>query len=246
MSQKILYVIGSLNTGGAERHLIQVLPGIKRRGYDVAVFTLKEKGDLSEILEEDDISIIAPSFPNVFFMFPTVVKKVLMLTWASSLFVRTLVNIKPDIIHFFLPESYLIGGLLSLPFRRSLRIMSRRSQNRYQRRYPFLARLERWLHRRMDAILGNAGLVCSELLAEGAPADRVGLIHNGIDIGPFEIAKQNSGFLRSSLGIGKDALVISIVANLISYKGHIDLLQAMAHISSNLQQPWYILCIGKG
>ena len=37
---KILFVIGSLKTGGAENHLAQLASGLKKRGWDVEIYLL--------------------------------------------------------------------------------------------------------------------------------------------------------------------------------------------------------------
>ena len=67
----LLYVIGSLDVGGAERHLSQLLPRLKARGFHPCVFTLTEKGQLAPGLEAQGIPVLtapklafAPLLPN--------------------------------------------------------------------------------------------------------------------------------------------------------------------------------------
>jgi glycosyltransferase involved in cell wall biosynthesis len=47
------------------------------------------------------------------------------------------------------------------------------------------------------------------------------------------------------LQIPDDALVITVIANLIAYKGHRDLVDALALIRDQLPQPWRLLAIGR-
>lgn len=47
------------------------------------------------------------------------------------------------------------------------------------------------------------------------------------------------------LGIAPEALVLIIVANLIPYKGHADLIDALARIGSGLPDGWQLLCVGR-
>ena len=120
--------------------------------------------------------------------------------------------------------------------------MSRRSLNLYQQDHPILAGIERRLHRRMSAILGNSRQVVRELLnLEGCPPDRVGLIYNGIDVSCFEAAA-----LVHSQSEPPNAsnLVLIIIANLIPYKGHLDLISALSMIADRLPPDWQLLCIG--
>jgi glycosyltransferase involved in cell wall biosynthesis len=148
-------------------------------------------------------------------------------------------------VHFFLPASYLVGGPLALLARMPNLVMSRRSLNLYQRKRPLVSRLERWLHKRMDAILGNSGAVVRELIeVEGCPPNRVGLIHNGIDTTAFS-GQPDKAAIRAELDIDPKSFVAIIVANLIPYKGHGDLLDALSRVRDRLPQPWTLLCVGR-
>src|SRR5690606_17546627 len=71
-------------------------------------------------------------------------------------FFKRLRSDRPDIVHFFLPGPYLLGAPLALLCGVPVRIMSRRSMNIYQQKHPFMRRLERYLHRRMTAVIGNS------------------------------------------------------------------------------------------
>ena len=145
---------------------------------------------------------------------------------------------RPHAAHFFLPEAYLVGGLATLVAWPRRRVMSRRSLNAYQSAHPRAARLERWLHRRMDALVGNSAAVCEELAAEGAPAERIALIPNGVVTGPTGTPREA---VRTRLGIAPDALVILCVANLIPYKGHADLIEAFARARAALPNAVLVL-----
>jgi glycosyltransferase involved in cell wall biosynthesis len=122
--------------------------------------------------------------------------------------------------------------------------MSRRSLNDYQRGHPVLKRIELWLHRRMNAVLANSRTVLGQLAEEGVPRDRLGLIYNGIDVAAYS-SLQIKTASRRALHIDDDALVITMVANLIAYKGHRDLLQSLAIVSSQLPADWVLLCVGR-
>jgi len=122
--------------------------------------------------------------------------------------------------------------------------MSRRSLNLYQDRHPMLARLERRLHGHMSAVLGNSMAVVGQLANEGVPQDRLGLIYSGIDPAPSAPAISRTE-ARRRLGIDAAGLVMATVANLIPYKGHGDLLRALAGIRDRLPPGWLLLCVGR-
>ena len=54
----------------------------------------------------------------------------------------------------------------------------------YQRNWPLVARLERRLHAKMDAVIGNSRAVVRQLIEEGIPESKVRLIYNGIEVSP--------------------------------------------------------------
>src|SRR5690606_30322590 len=53
------------------------------------------------------------------------------------------------------------------------------------------------------------------------------------------------GVTRRQLGIPDAAVVFTMVANLIPYKGHADLLTALAAVREQLPSPWRLLCVGR-
>ena len=236
---RITYVVGSLDIGGAERHLIQILPGLAMRGWDVDVFTLSKPGTQAPLLIERGISIHAPRATpaggNVFL-------RLLRLGVSTLSYSAYIIRRQPDIVHFYLPQAYLQGGICSLIVGPRLRVMSRRSRNFYQRNHPAMALLERRLHSGMKAVLGNSCAVLTDLREEGIPDRKLGLIYNGIDLTPFSEAKSRTE-IRRSLGIADEELVFVKVANLIAYKGHKDLLEALAR--TNFDTAWRLLCVGR-
>ncbi len=244
MRSVVLAVVGSLEVGGAERHLVQVLPRLDAARFQATVFCLTHRGALAGEIEAAGVPVLALGERPRAAADGTLMqaRRGVAALWRLR---RTLRASRPDVAHFFLPAAYLVGGIASLgaPVRR--RVMSRRSLNDYQRDHPALARLERLLHRRMDAVLGNAQAVLDQLRREGAPAARLGLIYNGVDPGSAAAAADRRGEVRGRLGIAEDALVAVLVASLIAYKGHADLLRALAAERGRLPSGWTLLCVGR-
>jgi glycosyltransferase involved in cell wall biosynthesis len=153
-------------------------------------------------------------------------------------------RMRPEIAHFFLPEPYLIGAPSALMLRVPVKIMSRRGLNLYQRNWPGSAALERRLHRHMSAVLANSRRVADDLQAEGCAHDRIGLIYNGVALQGLDRPTDRLA-IRAGLGLRPDAVVAIVVANLIGYKGHSDLLAALASIQTSLPEGFEVLCIGR-
>ena len=245
MNRSILFVIGDLDMGGAEQHLTQVLPALARSGLRPSIYTVTHKGTLAPILEELGIRVFAPPLSSLTRRLPRHLRRIVSLPLSFVGLLLALWLNRPAMVHFFLPAAYLLGGLTSLLVPLNGRIMSRRSLRNYQQGHQFLAKIERWLHLRMTAVLGNSKAVVKQLGEEGVPLHRLGLIYNGVDINLYR-SLPGRVELRRSLGIGAEALVLVMVANFIPYKGHEDLLLALSSIKEELPQSWVVLLAGGG
>jgi len=241
---KLLFVIGSLDSGGAEHHLVQLIPQLTSQGITCRVYTLTHTGVLAKNLQERGITVIQP-------FFSTFIRKCLGKLSTPFLGVLSVISYlitlsiyRPNIIHYFLPAAYLFASPLSFFSFKSKKIMSRRSLNHYQKKYPHISKLEHWLHKQMDYLLANSLAVAQELIDEGSPPNRVGLIYNGVNSNQISVPSTHERLAsREKLSIPRESLCLIIVANLIPYKGHIDLLNALADCT--LPDEWVLLVVGR-
>lgn len=225
-------VINSLESGGAEGHLLGVLPRLDVARFAVSLFPLRPGGALASAFVDRGVRVVEEQRGRI---------------GSLARFAGEVRRDRP-LVHCFLPEAYLFGSGIALMQGASGCIMSRRSRNHYQSRHPVAAWVERRLHRRMDALLGNSRAVVQDLLDEGAPPDRVRLIYNGIDAGRFaagEARLERRRTLRAELGLPDDRVVLTCVANLFPYKGHADLLDALALLGAGFAARATLLLIGR-
>jgi glycosyltransferase involved in cell wall biosynthesis len=238
--RRLLVVTESFGVGGTESHLIRTLPRLADAGWSVATFCLTERGERAEQMEAGGVEVVAS--PRIarrkgsFLRYPAHVAA------ATNKLYWLIRRWRPKIAHFYLPGPYLIGAHVAIAARTPIKIMSRRSLSDYQRNWPLVARLERRLHRRMDAVIGNSRAVVRELVGEGIPEAKVRLIYNGIEIAP---AFPDRSEARRALGLDENILVGVVIANLRHYKGHRDLIEGLSHVSRNYPKPWRILCAGQ-
>ena len=230
----VLVVTGKLDRGGTELHLLQLLPRLRACELDIAVFALRAGGVLTAALRAAGVPVIEG----------TRWRGVLGVCATALHLLLVLLTRRPHIVHCFLPEAYVVGGLCTAWWPRLRRVMSRRSLNHYQARYPGIRLLERLLHRRMHAVLGNSAAVLTQLRAEGVDERRLLLIYNGIDVARRDRATDRVA-ARARLGIDQAALVGVTVANLIPYKGHADLLAALALARAALPAGSVWFCVGR-
>jgi glycosyltransferase involved in cell wall biosynthesis len=234
----VTIVTSRLDIGGAERHLARVLPALKQRGTDITLYAMERGGPLEAELQAQGVRLDGP--PRAAF-----------LHWprATVALARFLKRERPTIIHFFLPRPYLYGSIAAELAGHRRRLMSRRSLTVYREKYPLLRGFELLLHRRTHGLIGNSRAVVDQLATEVSDPRKIALIHNGIDLPPPTTAADRER-IRQLLDIPKDALVIAVIANLVSYKGHRDLLDALALVKEpmpkeQMPKPWLVLAIGR-
>jgi len=232
---KVSIVSPRLDIGGTEKHISRILPELRRRGIDVSLFLLERGGRLESTLAASGVPIFGPTVTT------GSLYQSIRCAWHLVCHLR---KHRPDIVHFFLAEPYLIGSLASMLTGVKVRIMSRRSLANYQAQHLLLAPFERWLHRYTLVLLGNSKAVVDELAQECGNRAKIGLIYNGIESSPA-ISDATRAKFRRDLGLSDDSFVLTIVANLIEYKGHEDLLQALGLAHERLPPDWRLLIVGR-
>lgn len=243
---KILYVIGSMQVGGAETHLLRVATKLSEAGDEVEVFAFQPDGPLRSQFEKQRVNVrgfFPPKWMYKILRQPRAYAWVVLILSGALLWWR-LWKLRPHVVHFFLPAAYIVGGLVSMVGPRTRRVMSRRSLNHYQLKHRLFSRIENWLHPKMDAVVGNSRAVVRDLEGEGVDEQRLHLIYNGIDVSRFQDFNSTRS-VRIELGLGVDVCVFIIVANLIPYKGHADLINACSLAAAGMPHPWKILVVGR-
>jgi glycosyltransferase involved in cell wall biosynthesis len=234
VSKSILYVTPSLGVGGTERHLLLIAKGLRTRGYTISFFCFGPTGPVGKNLIADGFSVNSSPTQNKASLFRGMI----------SLF-KQVKKQKPDIVHFFLPKAYIVGAPIVWLAGHRCMMMSRRSLNNYQTKHPFSAWVERFLHKGMTKITGNSMKVIEQLSNdEKVTSDKLHLIYNGVDTHIVSDSFDRTTY-RSSLNIDQDSRVFIIIANLIPYKGHVDLLSAFERAKDKLPLKWDLLCVGR-
>jgi glycosyltransferase involved in cell wall biosynthesis len=238
--RRLLVVTESLGIGGTESHLIRLLVPLIQRGWNIAVYCLSERGCRADQVSASGIQVV--SSPLSTDRSAGESRNPVKIALAANRLFWLLRQWRPDIVHFYLPGPYLVGAPVSLAAGTPVKIMSRRSLSCYQKRRPLAALTERLLHRHMDAIIGNSRAVVGELTSEKIRNDKIRLIYNGIEASACHPEPLEA---RRKLGLDPQMLVGLTVANLIEYKGHHHLIEALAQVSRDLPPHWRVLCAGR-
>lgn len=242
----ILYIIGSLDVGGAERQLVEIASRLRRRGWDIAVYCLTHRGLQADAATCAGVAVVGPPWEGLRHRDWPLIDFLRLGLTLSRLLLLMLAR-RPTVVHCVLPGAYIFGAPLAILTRRPFRLMSRRSLNNYQKDWPLARWMEPKLHRRMSALVANSDRVRHQLIAqEGCAADHVHHIYNGVDTERFApLSRERRAAIRQRLDVPVDAVVGVMIANLIPYKGHADLIDALARVADTLTGPWIVLCAGR-
>jgi glycosyltransferase involved in cell wall biosynthesis len=268
----ILVLVPSLAVGGAEIDLLRNLPVLDRTRFAPIVSSLLDQGStLSADLSNAGVKVISlgldvppgrgfyhwslgmieRSCRNFNSVLPASVFTAFLRSGETYIRIarsvaRYMDEAAVDVVHSVLPSAYLIAAMANTMTKRRPLVMSRVSQNWYQRESRLLGAIERsWLHREVNIAIGNSKPVLNELRAEGILDQKLVLIHNGIDAAKFADEMLDSNQARGRLAVPHGALVFSSVANLHPYKGHTDQLQALYQVKDQLPANWLLLAAGR-
>ena len=221
--KKILIIIGSLNTGGTEKHLYNLIANGLNKHFKFHIITITETGDLYKRFLSLGVKVynIGDSQIRIFKIF----YKIYMIH-------KFFLKVNPDIVHYYLPHSYLLGGFLSIFYRKKKFIMSRRSLNFYQNKYFLAKQVEYFLHSFMDKIIVNSKKIIKQLVnEEGVENKKIKLIYNGI-----LLKKKQTNKVSNTHNL-------VCLANFIKYKNHEMLFRACALLDKRID--WKLNLYGK-
>jgi glycosyltransferase involved in cell wall biosynthesis len=226
---RVVLVIGSLALGGAEGQLAMLAEQLVLRGWSVAVFPLDKSGPLVGRLESAGIVVIDGGRrlkPG------SKAARMLLVGLYELRLIRHLVRSRPDVVHAFLPLTNFLAAVAGrLTFIR-LVVTSKRGLGFHQDRHPWVRWIDRVANALSHVITGNSRAVAEDTARrDGYPAERIRVIPNGLDFSRFGNIDTLRTESRRRLGLAELDIGIVKIANLIPYKGHIELVEAFGQLS---------------
>jgi glycosyltransferase involved in cell wall biosynthesis len=235
---KVLFVIRSLNIGGAERQLIELAGGLRRAGWDVSLATFYGGGALEPLLASHHVRHVSLRKRGRWDVLPFL--------WRLVKLVRAE---RPDVVYTMLTMSNVVAGLLRPFFGDARVVWGVATSNMDLSYYDWLAKvecaLEVRLARRADLIVCNSVAGRDHHAARGYPAARTVVVVNGIDSEKFRPDAVARREVRAELGIAADEVVVGVVGRLDPIKDHPNFLAAAAKIAQARRDVRF-LCVGDG
>jgi glycosyltransferase involved in cell wall biosynthesis len=224
--RNLLLVIGSFEIGGAEKQMFTLVRAIQDYGISCHVFSLQRGGPLSSHFSELGVPVHSGGLEK-----GDIVHKPWKLLLAELRLLRLLRRIKPLVLHSFLPLITFMGAVAGRACRVPLVITSRRALGNHQDRYVILKVLDKIANALSHYVVVNSKAVWNDVIARDHVAtEKLVLIYNGVDGQSFESTPSMREELRREMGVADSQRVVTVVANLIPYKGHLDLFQAARQI----------------
>ncbi len=225
-----MHLVLSLEIGGLERVVVDLAREGRRLGQRVTVGCVEQRGRLAPEVEALGIPVVCADKPAG--LRPRTI-------WTLG---RLFMASKPDVIHSHQITALFYGGLAA----RALRIPVVHTE--HGKHYSPGSRA-RWVGR--AAGWQAARFLCvSQDIADGvlagrvAPASRIGVVPNGIDLTKFA-GGDDGGSVRAALGIPAAALVVGTVGRLNEIKRQDLLLQGFARLKTQIPGA-HLLLVGDG
>ena len=100
--------------------------------------------------------------------------------------------------------------------------------------YPEIGRATNWGLAASKRVVAISRFTRESLIEGGIPAEKIVTIYNATDPALFDPARTEPGTLRRLMKIGADAPLIGIVARIMIYKGHLELIEALAIVVKSI------------
>jgi len=233
------YVLPNIDPGGAEGHVLSLARRLDGSRFSPFLVTTAGGGALYDsFLEVLPVSVIGgdprrarsvpPSNPLVHL---TTVREMAAVFGSRS----------ADIVHCYLPAANVLGTFAARWARVPRVVVSKRSLSNYKRRHPLVKEAESWANRLADVVLVNSDAVRRDVeRTERHWEGKFRKIYNGVaplaPWGPDEVEAY-----RRREGIPPGAPLAACVSNFFHYKGHAELVEAVAQVVPRFPDAGFLL-----
>lgn len=217
---RILHVITSLDVGGAQHHLLSLVTGLRRRGYEA---------DLAFFKNPSLLPRFADTGARVYPLSARGIRAALLVPRLAAILSRG----RYDVVHTHLLKADACGAIAGALARTPLRIASKHNDERILRN-PVVSVMHSLVSR-----LNHRVVVLSDYVGEyvasrgGVDGARITRVYYGLPT--TSVAREEDGWrLRSEFGVPPDAPLAVTVGRLAEQKGLTYLLEAMRLVGQKL------------
>jgi len=220
MKIKILHVVLSMETGGLENGIVNLVNNADSNLFCVDVLCLREKGELADRIMNPDSQVIFDN--NRDHSLLTAIKKIY----------KTCKSGQYHIVHSHgfttMLASYIAGKLAGVP-----KIMNGEHGTLYHSSAKQRL-MQRFLFSKMEINLTVSEDLKREILDKfSLNKDNFRPIINGVDTEKFSIDIEASNHLKNELGLSENVIIIGSVGRLVEVKNYQSLLSAYAQLCNS-------------
>jgi glycosyltransferase involved in cell wall biosynthesis len=232
---KVLFVIGTLDVGGAETQLLELASRLNRALFDPIVVSMKTGGAIADRLRARGVQVHTLGFRRLRHRNPLLVIRSLLVAGAATLRLgRLMRRERPDVVHGMLLTAYVLATFVGRVAGVPVVVSSRRSLGNFKARKRLHLFLERIADRMTDLFVANSQAVRADTLArEKIDPDDIVVVYNGVDLDKFSQCLRGAvraADAAASVDPPLGTPVAAVVANLIAYKGHTHFLDAWKRV----------------
>ena len=231
----LLHVITTIERGGAENHLVDLIERQVSVGDRVTVAYLKYAGYWRARLEAAGVRVV--DLGMRYYGDPRPLLRLRRLLYA----------LKSDVVHAHMPPAELYARLALLGDSRTSFVISKHNDERFFRGWgsSFVAT---WTASRAGKVIAISSAVKRYMVEQRVQVpDRLVAIHYGIDSTPYQaVAEAEVRALRNSWGLASGTCLIGTVARLVPQKALHILLEGFALFLQSGQVPARLVLVGRG
>ena len=228
---RVVEVLATGSSGGAQEHLFGLVTRMDRTRYDVSIVSLSN-GSAVRKLERAGLDVLVIDEPDD--------------AIAVGAVAAHLADVRPDVIHNHMYRAELVGTRAAIALgeigHRRPYVVSTVHSSRI--RSDEDRRMLRELTPRMDQLIAVSKAIERKLIDEGRTGAPIRLIYNGIDLTRYD-HQEPCCTLPEEYGMEPGSQIVGVVARLEPEKGHPTLLEAWPRVLRSVPDA-YLLIVGEG
>ena len=234
----LFFLIRSLDHGGAERQLTELVKGLDKSRVQITVATFYDGGALRPEIENlEGVRVLSLGKKGRWDLLPFL--------WRLS---RTVRKTRPDILHGYMGIANELCSLMAW-LHGGRAVWGLRQSERDPFQYGWLTRWSEragaWVSKSADLIIANSFAGKRHYAAHGYRAERMVVVHNGVDTVRFHPDAAAGRAMRGEWKIADDELLVGMIGRLDPQKDHPNFLRAAALVAKQRADVRFI-CVGNG
>ncbi len=237
---KIVYLIGTLRIGGAERDIVETVTRLNKQRFAPQIYCISGGGPLQKRVESHGIPV------TVFHALkPGKCDKKHIARKFFSLY-HYLKKEQPSIVHSYTYSPSIYGGLAAKLATHAKIITNRLCLGTFKDGHPGLQVLENLVNRVTDNVIANAQAIKEDVLQrERIMPEKIHIIYNGVNLEQYlPVDSSTQRLKKQRFDIPETSPVIGIVANLSYWKGHREFVLAASKVVQRSPEVKFF-CIGE-